>query len=339
MKRVLANVPAVTGRVFRIGAHPNSRSNDMKTTRRSFLGTAAATSLAAPALPLVPLGAHRISRLIIGGNPMSGFSHVSPALDNEMLDYYNAANTKEVLRRCEAQGVNAWQSRADKHVVRLLREYRNEGGRIQWIAQTASEMADVKRNIREIAAAGAIGAYHHGATTDSLWRGGKAEVVVDRLKTMRDAGLRVGLGSHTPEVIDDAESRGLDIDFYMTCLYNLSRTGEEAARIAGRVVEGEFFHEPDRAAMLERVRKTKRQCLIFKVYGAGRRCRSEADMRAALRQVFDSAKPQDSVVVGMFPKNADQIAQNCRLVMECSAGARTQACPAGLTGAAPGSQI
>jgi hypothetical protein len=286
----------------------------MKFSRRTLLHTTAAaaaqTALAAAPVATVPFGPHRISRLIVGGNPVSGFSHWSPALDQEMLDYHTAANVKELLRQSEAAGITVWQSRGDRYVIRILREYRNEGGRIQWIAQTASEMGDINRNIREIAAAGAIAAYHHGSSTDAHWRGGTFDVVRDRLKAMRDAGLRAGVGTHTPEVIDEIESRGWDVDFYMTCLYNLSRTREEAVQVAGRVVAGEYFHEPDREAMLQRVRKTSRQCLIFKVYGAGRRCGSLEDKKAALRQVRESAKPSDCIVIGMYQRKSDQVAEN-----------------------------
>jgi len=44
--------------------------------------------------------------------------------------------------------------------------------------------------------------------------------------------------------VDDVESKGWDLDFYMTCVYNLSRTPAEAAQVAGHEVKGEFFHDP-----------------------------------------------------------------------------------------------
>jgi hypothetical protein len=294
-------------------------------TRRALLNSsAAALAAAAPersALPGVAFGAHQVSRLIVGGNPVSGFSHVSPALDREMLDYFSAANIKSLLRASEQAGINTWMARGDRHVIRILREYRNEGGTIAWIAQSAPELSDFARNIREIKAAGAIGAYHHGGATDGMWAAGNVEALREKLKPLRDSGLRIGLGTHTPEVLDYVESKGWDLDFYTTCLYNLSRSRAEASKLAGRPVEGEFFHEPDREQMLKRVRQTTRQCLIFKVYGAGRRCTSEADMRAALRQVFEYAKPSDPLIVGLYPKHKDQVAENRRLLLD-ALGAR-----------------
>jgi hypothetical protein len=44
-------------------------------------------------------------------------------------------------------------------------------------------------------------------------------------------------------------------------------------------------------------------------------------MRAAMRQVFDYAKPSDCVVVGMFPKDKEQVRENCALLIEAARGA------------------
>ena len=274
----------------------------------------AVAALPNPAPPLIDFGGHKVSRLIVGGNPVSGNSHVSRDQDRAMRDYFTTANAKALLRACEAAGINTWQSRGDRHIMRLLNEYRLEGGRIQWIGQTASEIADTSANIRDMAALGAIGVYHHGSRTDAHWYAGSIEKVRDYLKTARQAGLRVGLGTHIPEVVDYVESHDWDLDFYMTAVYNLTRKKEEASKLAGRPIEGEFFHDPDRERMLERVRKTSRQCLIFKVYGATRKCGSREDMLAALRLVFRYAKPNDAVVIGMYPKASEQVNENCAIL-------------------------
>jgi hypothetical protein len=91
-------------------------------------------------------------------------------------------------------------------------------------------------------------------------------------------------------------------------LYNLSRPHDPTL--------GDAFVDADREKMLERVRRTHKQCLIFKVYGAGRHCGSIEQMRAALRLVAGYAKPADCVVIGMFPKYREQVRENCRLFSE-----------------------
>lgn len=284
--------------------------------REALLGAAAAFVPQARRLPTVKFGGHSISRLIVGGNPVSGTSHLSPQLSREMVDYFTAANVKKLLRECEDAGINVWQSRGDRHIMRLLNEYRLEGGGIQWIGQTASELADAQRNVSEMAAMKPIAIYHHGSQTDRLWAAGNIELARETLKTIRQAGVLVGLGTHIPEVVDYVEEKGWDVDFYMTCLYNLTRTNDEAQRVAGGPVDGEFFWDPDRERMLRRVRQTRKPCLVFKVYGATRKCGSPEQMRDALRQVFRYAKPSDAVVIGMFPKYKEQVRENCRLVAE-----------------------
>ncbi len=271
-------------------------------------------------LPLADFGPHKISRVIVGGNPISGYSHCTAALSAEMVDYFSSANVLKLLRDCEEAGINTWQSRGDRHIRRLLREYRLAGGTMHWIGQTASEFADIPANIRAIADAGAIAVYHHGSQTDRFWKAGKIEQAREMCKVMRDTGVRVGLATHIPEVIDYVEEKGWDLDFYMTCLYNLTRSKEEASKLTGKPVEGELFWDPDRKRMLDRVKQTARQCIIFKVYGAGRKCGSPEDMLDALRQVARYAKANDCVDIGMFPKHSEQVRENCRLFREVFAG-------------------
>jgi hypothetical protein len=302
-------VNAVTGKTF-------TRRDAL---RASAIASVASVVQASQALPTVPFGPHSVSRLIVGGNPVSGNSHVSPELSAEMCDYFSAANVKKMLSECERAGINTWQSRGDHHIQRLLREYRQAGGRIQWIAQTAPEYGDVKRNVAEIAALKPIGIYHHGGQTDEYWNAGKIDQANEALKAIRQTGARVGLGTHMPEVVDYVESKGWDFDFYMTCVYNISRPPEEASKVAGHKVEGELFWDADREKMLSRVSRVSKTCLIFKVYGATRQCVSAASRQAAIDLAFQYAKPQDPVVIGMFPKYHEQVRENCRLVIQAVA--------------------
>jgi len=287
--------------------------------RVSAIASMASVARASQALPKVPLGPHSVSRLIVGGNPISGNSHVSPKLSTEMRDYFTGANAKKLLFACERAGIDTWQSRGDRHIMRLLNEYRAEGGRMQWIAMTASEYGDPRVNIREISAMRPIAIYHHGTVTDEFWNTGKIDQVYERLKIIRQTGAQVGLATHMPEVVDYVESKGWDLDFYMTCVYNISRSPEEAAKVAGHKVDGEFFWDADREKMLSRVKRASKTCLIFKVYGATRQCATAASRQAAIDLAFQYAKPGDPVVIGMFPKYGEQVRENCRLVLQALA--------------------
>ena len=116
-------------------------------------------------------------------------------------------------------------------------------------------------------------------------------------------------------MIDYVESKAWDVDFYMTCVYNISRPKEEQEKLAGRKLDDQLFWHPDREKMLSRVRQASKPCLIFKVYGASRNCGSPEQMLNALRLAAKYAKPKDAIVIGMFPKHKEQVNENCRLVM------------------------
>ncbi len=276
-----------------------------------------------PELPEVPFGPHRITRLIVGGNPFCGHAHNTDAMRRDMLDYYTAERVVEVLDRCRRAGINTFQGRGDYHRVLYWRElFRREGGDLHFIAQTASEMHDISENIRVLAAAGAVGVYQHGTETDKLWHAGRIDATKAYLACMRDSGVRVGLGTHIPEVIEYAEEHDWDIDFYMTCFYNLSRQPRESELVTGKreTVPEEYLAE-DRERMCETIRATNKTCLAFKILAAGRHCTSQDKVQAAFDYAFANIKPQDAVVVGMFPKYIDQVTLNVRHACEAIAKA------------------
>lgn len=272
-------------------------------------------------LPKVALGNSDImvTRLISGGGQLCGFSHFSQEMDGDMKSYFTEEGVVKYLHSLQAAGINAIQARGDYHrLLHWMEMFRREGGSLHWIAQTASEMHDVFQNIRVIAAAGAAGIYHHGTRTDNFWLEGKIDKVADYLKCMRDSGVQVGLGSHTPEVIEYAEEKDWDIDFYMTCFYNLSK--QPRKNLLGdtktKNTHAEEFRLEDPPKMCRVIQQTDKMCLAFKTLGSSRRCDTQTEVEAAFKFAFSNIKPKDAVVVGMFPKYQDQIALNVKYVLD-----------------------
>lgn len=267
-------------------------------------------------LPTIKLGEFDVSRLIIGGNPFSGNSHVSSAMDTEMEDYFTTENIKKTLFRCQECGVNTMQLRADKHIFRIIREFRLDGGNLHWIAQTAPEMGSYRGNINQILKYDPIAIYHHGTVTDDMFKNGQIEELKERLLIIRETGKSVGLGTHMPEVIEYAEEHNWDIDFYMASVHNLSKIDRVSSAITGKSNTDEPFDDEDREIMYKTIRSTSKPCLAFKILGATRKCESSESVKAAFQEAFDNIKPTDAVVVGMFPKEKDQVLENSEFVRE-----------------------
>ena len=112
---------------------------------------------------------------------------------------------------------------------------------MQWIATFYSAPGKGKEELARILKMDPkpIGAQHFGATSDRLMREGKIDQARDTLKMFRDAGLLVGLCSHNHEVIDYAENKGWDVDFYQGSFYH-STDGLEPSK------PGEVFEEAAR---------------------------------------------------------------------------------------------
>jgi len=192
---------------------------------------------------------------------------------------------------------------------------------MQFIVQTASELRDLPGHVDGLARFGALGVYVHGTFTDRHFLAGTIGEVEDLLKRIRDSGVQTGLCTHMPEVIDFAENRGWDFDFYMASMYNLTghRPERESALVAGAQGAEAFDHD-DKWPMFERIRNTSKTCLAFKVLGANRLCGSAEEVRDAFEVALTNIKPTDAIVVGMFPKLHDQVAENARFFGEILAG-------------------
>ncbi|MFQ6098393.1 MAG: hypothetical protein ACE5O2_11770, partial [Armatimonadota bacterium] len=202
-------------------------------------------------LPTTSIGPCERSRLTIGGNPFSGFSHQGPERDQEMLDYYTAARIKETLAECEAVGINAACLRTDAHVYRVLREYRNEGGKMHWIAQISPDGAACERRVDQAVANGAVAAYIHGAVVDRLWSEGDLDRIRELVDYIHDKGLPAGLAGHAPEVHLGIYEAGVPADFHVVCFYNCGSL---------HVGEGAKFDPEDPPKAVEAMREIEKPC-------------------------------------------------------------------------------
>jgi hypothetical protein len=309
----------------------------MSTSRRDLLKTAAGLAggvlVAGPApraaslgpsnpLPTVTLGSHSITRLILGSNPFNGFCYALPSLSAHMKEWSNAENIAGVLRRAEQCGINTWQFSYYENSLAGLRLHREEGGRLRWILLTGGVMQSDPTRVREVAEMGPLAIVHHGGVTDRRFREGRMDEVRDYLKIIRDTGVLVGLSTHRPEVVEFVDERGWDVDFYMTSFYQLSRPEQEIRKMLGELPLGTVFLEGDPARMCRAIRTTSKPCLAFKVLGAGRLAENRDRLEQSFKFAFDQIKPQDGVIVGMYPRFKDEVLEDVEAVRRvCAASA------------------
>jgi hypothetical protein len=190
-----------------------------------------------------------------------------------------------------------------------LRRFYAAGGKMQWIstfyARPGKGAADELKRILTMDPK-PVGIQQWGQVGDDLCAEQKLDSVVENLKLLRDAGVLVGLGAHDPRVIERAEEKGWDLDFYQCCFYHHKPAGP--------------WPEEDRERMTAVIRKASKPCIGFKVLAGNRHTKTPADVRAALDYAFRRMKPTDVVLVGMWQKHKDQVAENAAFVRSILGG-------------------
>jgi hypothetical protein len=301
-----------------------SRRDFMKGAVAAAAGLVAAPRVSAQTareLPTITFGAHRVTRLISGGNPLYGYSHFNGLLDHLMREYFSDEQVVKYLLACEKAGINTWQSNYPGAAQRQFPKIRDAGCKMHWLCladpwdvsnpndaktllQGAMKCASIAAKVKP------IGIAHHGVATDTHWAAGSIDFVRDFLKQVHDLGFPAGVSTHNPAVIDALESKGWPIDFYMGCFYRITRTVEEFKKEIGMSPVGETYLATDPDRMTKALRQAKPVCLGFKILAAGRHCDSPEEVRNCFDYAFKNLKPTDAVIVGMFPKFSDQIAEN-----------------------------
>jgi hypothetical protein len=287
--------------------------------------TAVATSTAtgdqartsAPPLPTIRLGTYEVSRLIIGGNPVYGYSHFNKLFSQHLTAWHTLERVLELLKRCEQAGINTFQNSYAERTLSDVDRYRAEGGTMHWLCLGKPDWDEHPERVADAARHKPIGISPHGALNDRLHRQKKYSVLTELLKRIRDQGVLVGLSAHDPTLIEEAEERGWDVDYYMSALYNLTRPREESRKILGEDLPlGEIYLPSDPPRMFKAIQGMKKPCLAYKVLAAGRRIGSPGEVRRCFEEAFASIKPTDAVIVGMYQQFDDQVGENAAIVRE-----------------------
>jgi len=292
-------------------------------------GRATAAEETTGPLPTVSLGPGRTTRLIVGGNPLYGYSHFNEQYSQHMLEWFTDERVVKFLLDCEKAGINTWQSSYNERVQRQFPRIRDAGCRIQWICLAAPwdvqpnaprtppsildgmlKCADIVSKLKP------IGIAHHGWATDLLWRAGKLDLIQTFINKVHDLGIQAGISTHNPAILEALEEKGWPNEFFMASFHYLSRRPEEYKKELGVVPVGETYLSDDPAKMCSVVRQVRKPCLVYKLLAAGRKSGSPGEIRQAFEFAYQNIKPIDAAIVGMYPRFSDQISENTRMVSE-----------------------
>ena len=262
----------------------------------------------------VTIGNVTTSRFILGSNQFSGFSHQGKDRDSEMRHFYTVGRIKQTLFEAESLGITTLTARTDFHVIRTLMEYHDEGGKLQWFAQTCPGVGPTKMCVARAAAGNAKACHVHGGVMDHLLAQNDLDEIQPAMDSIREGGMIAGIAGHNVSVFEWAEEH-LDCDYYMCCYYNPSPREDDPEHPHGAE---ETYLAEDRQAMAAFIAKSSRPVIHYKVLAAGRNDPAEAFAFTA-----KTMRPTDAACIGVFMgDDGDMLKTDVKLFSDALEAAR-----------------
>lgn len=275
------------------------------TSERTGPGVAAASK---GMLPTGKIGNLTLSRLISGGNLISGWAHSRDLhyVPNLMRAYNTEEKVLDTLQLMEEHGINAIIADPIKKPKDVLARYWKErGGRMQWIAEGHPDLDDWKTNLQQSIDFGAAAVYIQGVKADQFFKGGRAELLARCVEFIKSNKVPAGIGAHKLEVIAEAEKNQYGAEFYVKTLHHTgywsARRTDQTEDVIDSRTDNYWDLEPQRTVAF--MQEVDKPWIAFKVLAAGA-IRPESGFRYA----FENGA--DFICVGMFDF---QVAQNAQL--------------------------
>jgi len=243
----------------------------------------------------------RISRLLLGGNLLTHFTHSRDLkyVYNLTAHYNTEEKIFETMALAEAHGVNTLVIHTAAGVVSMLKKYRNNlGGKIQWIicptAQVDTQPEDYEKQVKQLVDEGVEAIYLWGVTADRLVSEGKVDMIAKAVEIAKEQGVPCGVGAHDLKVIKECERNKIDADFYIKTFhhhnYPSAPRPDELTSIHTEV-PGYWCNNPQE--VIDFMKGVEKPWFAFKVMAAG-----AIPPNDAFRYAFENGA--DFVLAGMF---------------------------------------
>lgn len=268
------------------------------------------------ALPRGKIGTLEVSRLIMGGNLISGYAHSRDlGYVRDLAMHYNTQQKiMETIALAESYGINTIVTGSG-----LIRKYRKEcGGKVVCIADIVRTRVepDAKayaEKAKQMVDDGVDAIYLFGCFSDRLVAEGRIGLVAKAVECVKELGIPSGIGAHDLNVIKVCEQNKIPCDFYVKTLHHHKYpTGPKPEQIKGPLAEipGYWCSNPEET--IEFMKTVEKPWIAFKVLAAG-----AIPPRNAFPYVFEHGA--DHVLAGMFDF---QIAEDAQIAKEAVASVK-----------------
>lgn len=263
--------------------------------------TAASRPAPTEALPKGKIGNLRVSRLLLGGNLLTHFTHSRDLkyVYNLTAHYNTEDKILETMALAEAHGVDTLVIHTAPGVMDILKKYRYErGGKINWIiCPTAAVDAQLKaygKQVRDLVDDGTEAIYLWGVRADDLVSQSKVDLVAKAVEIAKQHGVPSGVGAHDLKVVVECEKKKVAADFYIKTLhhhnYPSAPKPSELTQVSSEV-PGYWCNNP--REVIDFMRGVEKPWIAYKVMAAG-----AIPPEDAFQYAFE--KGADHILAGMF---------------------------------------
>jgi len=261
-------------------------------------------------LPTAKIGKLEISRLLLGGNLLTHYTHSRDLkyVYNLAAHYNTDEKIMETLALAEAHGVNCLTIHNPPHAMSVLRRYRKErGGKIKWIicptAEVEPDLEKYRREVADLMKDGCEAIYLWGVRGDALAAEKKFDLMAKAVEMVRkEFGVPSGVGGHKLAVVKACEEHGVNADFYIKTFHHASYPSAKLD------FDNSWCEKSEEVA--EFMKTVPKPWIAFKTMAAG-----AIPPKQAFRYAFLNGA--DFVLAGMFDF---EIAEDVKIVKEVLGG-------------------
>jgi hypothetical protein len=240
-------------------------------------------------LPMGKIGEMKVSRLLLGGNLLTHFTHSRDLrYVYSLTAHYNTeAKILETLAMAEAHGINTLSMHNPPGPMNILKKYRKEGGKIQWIicptADLDEKMEGYTRQVKELVDEGCEAIYLWGVRSDGML--GKMDLVKKAVEIAKGMGVPSGVGCHNTQVVVECEKNKIPVDFYIKTFHHHNYPSAKLNH------DSMWCQNPEETAKI--METVEKPWIAFKVMAAG-----AIPPKDAFKYAFENGA--DHVLAGMF---------------------------------------
>ena len=252
------------------------------------------------AFPTGRIGELQISRMLLGGNLLTHYTHSRDLkYVYSLTAHYNTeAKIIETLSIAEAHGINTLTIHNPPAAMSVLRKHRREGGKIQWIicptAPVAGDLHAYTEQVKELVDNGCEAIYLWGVHADPLAAAGKMDLITRAVEIAKEHGVPSGVGAHDLNVIAQCEKSRVPADFYIkTFHHHHYPSGPRPEQLVAPLAENPGYWCKDPQATIELMKTVEKPWIAFKVMAAG-----AIPPKDALTYAFSNGA--DHCLAGMF---------------------------------------